>query len=348
VRATNPRGADGANLARRLADLRRDTWPDLTITQRQLGEAIGGDRPLSAPTISSWESETNPRLPDADQLADYARFFASRRSADEGLLPDVALTDAEVELRRELEAELVALQTVATATADPLGEIWQLGDARPITIVCSDVAEDIRKAIPRADPNDPDYVELYSFFELDALVEMFGHIRAANPASEVTFRAASTLRPDDFTTHLVVLGGVERNEVARELHARLKMPVRQRSDKMAFEPTAPDDQRLFGPERSDDGILVEDVAHFHRDANPFNVRRTVTLCSAVFNRGVLGAVRALTDARFRNRNESYVRANFDSRRPFSILMRVPIVAGQTMTPDWTAPETVLHSWPPPK
>jgi hypothetical protein len=342
-------------LARRLAGLRLGHWPDRTVTQRQLGQALGGGRPLSPPTISSWESVVNPRIPRAEQLAAYARFFATQRSIEQGLLTDAQLTEAEQARRGELQDELLGLRaaalppaaTVATP-ADPLGEMWRFRDRRPVTIVCSDVGGELRLAIPQADPVDPDYEELYGYAELDALVELFGHIRAVNPTTEVTFRSASMLRPNDYTSHLVVLGGVAHNQLTRELHARLELPVRQVPAKQGFEPTDPDDHRTFQPTLDDAGedrMLIEDVAHVFRAPNPFNVRRTVTLCNAVYSRGILGAVRALTHSRFRNRNELYVQANFASRWSFSVVMRVPVISGQTITPDWTVPETLLHRWP---
>jgi hypothetical protein len=345
-------------LAQRLADLRLRHWPDRTVTQRRLGRALGAGRPLSPPTISSWESVANPRIPRAEQLAAYARFFATQRSIEEGLLDDARLTEAERVRRGKLEDELLGLRTAAlrpataaiAAPADPLGEMWRFRDRRPVTIVCSDVGGELRRAIPHADPVDPDYEELYGYAELDALVELFGHIRAVNPTTEVTFRSASMLRPNDYTSHLVVLGGVGHNQLTRELHARLELPVRQVPEKDGFEPTDPADDRTFQPivdETGDERMLIEDVAHVFRAPNPFNVRRTVTLCNAVYSRGILGAVRALTHSRFRNRNELYVQANFPSRWLFSVVMRVPVISGQTLTPDWTVPETLLHRWPSP-
>jgi hypothetical protein len=87
------------------------------------------------------------------------------------------------------------------------------------------------------------------------------------------------------------------------------------------------------------------VAYLYRANNPFNVRRRLTLCDAAYGRGILGAIRTLTHSRFRNRNEHYVGDRFGDRWSFSILMRVPVVGGQVMTPDWTVPETLLHEWP---
>jgi len=77
------------------------------------------------------------------------------------------------------------------------------------------------------------------------------------------------------------------------------------------------------------------------------VKRSVTICNGLFGRGTYGAVRALTDARFRDRNETYLRKRFPDQRSYSVLARVLIVNGETVTPDWSEPENRLHEWPEP-
>jgi hypothetical protein len=201
-----------------------------------------------------------------------------------------------------------------------------------------------------ADPASPDYVELYTYADLDALIELYGHIRAFNPDAQVHFRTAQELLPDDYTTHLVLLGGVDWNVVTRALLDRVELPVRQvarhaESQLGGFEVKSEKRSQLFVPELDDSGQLIADVAHFYRSLNPFNAKRTVTICNGMYGRGTLGAVRALTDARFRDRNEAYVRQRFAGAETFSIIVRVSVLMGQLLTPDWTVPETRLHEWP---
>lgn len=124
------------------------------------------------------------------------------------------------------------------------------------------------------------------------------------------------------------------------------MPVRQLgrdsdSDAGGFEV----DQEVFRPVL-DAGVLVEDVAHFYRGLSPFNKECTVTICNGIFARRTLAAVRALTDADFRDRNEEYLDGRFPSREQFSILFRVPVINGAPLTPDWTTAASLLHEWPP--
>ena len=71
-------------------------------------------------------------------------------------------------------------------------------------------------------------------------------------------------------------------------------------------------------------ILREDVALFARAVNPFNRKRFVTICNGMYGRGTYGAVRALTDERFRDRNMEYIQARFASSEAFCILTRVTV------------------------
>jgi hypothetical protein len=191
---------------------------------------------------------------------------------------------------------------------------------------------------------------MYGVADPDSLVELFGHVRAANPDSLVTFNQSKHVTRDHLTTHLVLLGGVDVNEFVEDVLAELHAPVRQSrrtGDQGIFEVDDGDRSLELAPSlrtEDDKRILVEDVALFCRGPNPFNVLRTVTVCNGMFGRGTYGAVRALTDARFRDRNAEYVRSHFREDRAFSILSRVRVVRGEVVTPDWTRPENVLHEW----
>ena len=95
-------------------------------------------------------------------------------------------------------------------------------------------------------------------------------------------------------------------------------------------------------------ILREDVALFARGVSPFNRKRIVTICNGMYGRGTYGAVRALTDERFRDRNMEYIQARFPDAEAYCILTRVTVENGVTLTPDWTLPQTRLFEWPRPR
>lgn len=351
-------------LAQRLRSLREETH----LTQEQLAKVLS----VSAPAVSSWENRS--KIPPVNRLGSYARFFASARSAAADpprLLADEDLTEDERAERKRLEAELIQLREAAMGpvspaesarlpqqpapTTTPAAGTWYFPDRAPVTIVCARLPERLRNSMPYADPQNPDYIDAYTYADLDALIELFGHIRAVNPDSLVRFRRSSELVEDDYTTHLVLLGGVDWNDVTAEMLESFDVPVRQVSNNAEgaewdawFEVVSGDERIEYRPTLATVGgreVLREDVAQFLRAPNPFNQRRTVTFCNGMYGRGVYGAVRALTDQRFRDRNEGYLDTRFGGSDTFGILMRIRMApGGRVITPDWTKADTRLHEW----
>jgi transcriptional regulator with XRE-family HTH domain len=356
--AVNPAEV-AARLARRLRSLRTEGFVGRRVTQAELAEALGASGPL----ISSWESRTNPTLPPHERLEAYATFFATERSVAKApfrILPESQLTSDERTRRDELLHELTALRNGAQehepgATAiDPFaGSHWRFPSDEDITIVCSALPDDYLRSMPYSDPAAPDYVEKYRYADLDALFELYGHLRAANPLNKVVIRTPADVVATDYTTHLVLLGGVDWNAITAELLYRLDLPIQQIGRQSEDEPGGflaglGDDQRLFQPVlRKVNGteVLVEDVAFFYRAPSPLNDRRTVTFCNGQYQHGTVGAVLALTDKRFRDRNERYLRTRFSGENTFSILSRVKVFRGSAVAPDWSSPDDLLHEWP---
>jgi hypothetical protein len=319
----------------------------------------------SVPLISSWESRTNPKTPPRERLAAYATFFATERSVAQTpfrVLPKAQLTTEERTRRDELFRELTDLRSGAQdrepgpTAADPFaGSHWRFLPDQDITIVCSALPQEYLDSMPYTDPNAPDYVELYRFADLDALLELFGHLRAANPFSNIRVRTPDEVKGDDYTSHLVLLGGVDWNTITKELLYRVDIPVRQLARESEAVPGGflvgvGEDEQLFSPvlrKMGDTELLEEDVAHFFRAPSPLNDKRTITICNGSFQRGTYGAVRALTDARFRDRNENYLRTRFAGENTFSIISRAKVFLGDLVTPDWTSAEDLLHEWPVP-
>lgn len=340
-------------LARRLRALRETHWPEAGITQAQLADALGAGRPLSISLISSWENADKPVRPPARRLEAYATLFATRRSLDGGRVQVLSLeelTDEERVQRKELLAELLWLRDGIETEAETVADLWTFPKGQDVTIVCAPFPEKFRKSLPYTDPDSADFVSLYTYADPDALIELFGHIRARNPGNKVTFHTADELTTDDYTTHLILLGGVDWNSVTRDVIERVELPVAQvgrqaDAEHGGFLVEENGRERLIEPQLDDNGHLLEDVAHFYRGVSPFNRKRTVTVCNGMYGRGTLGAVRALTDERFRDRNESYVRGRFGDDELFSIISRVLVVDGKGLTPDWSIDEYRLHEWP---
>jgi transcriptional regulator with XRE-family HTH domain len=355
----NPAEGPAMRLAERLRSLRTEGFADRRLTQGELAEALGA----SVPLISSWESRTNPKNPPRGRLEAYATFFATERSVAQSpfrVLSKSQLTSEERARRDALFQELIRLRNGAQGhepgptTEDPYaGSHWRFPVDQDITIVCSALPQEyLDKLKPYTNPMAPYYVDLYRFADLDALLELFGQLRAANPLNNVRVRTPAEVKADDYTSHLVLLGGVDWNMITAELLYRLDFPVRQLTWKSEAEPggfligKGADEQRFAPVLRQEGGneILESDVALFFRSPSPFNEKRTISICNGTYGYGTLGAVRALTDVRFRDRNEEYLRTRFAGINTFSIISRVMVLPGAAVTPDWTSSDDLLHEW----
>ncbi len=346
-----------AELAARLRELREKQWDDVRLTQAALATALGDGERLSSATVSSWESNVAPKLAPADRLRAYARFFATRRSMDGGeprLLPLGELDEGEEAARSALESELLALRdraagnAVAPAYFAPRRS-WQFSDG-PVNIVCAQLPTN--EAGPLADSSLPNYTELQSFADLDALIELYGHLRAENHhLIDTYFKASTRVRPDDLSGHLVLLGGIAYNEITEILSEMTVLPVQQVEDPAVtsgevFVAKIEGEEQKFLPKwrDKDQKNLRQDVGLLARLPNPMNSNRTLTFCNGIHSRGVLGAVRTLTDARLRNSNESYLARAFGDSSAYAVLMRVTVIEGETLTPDFNREDTVLFQW----
>lgn len=343
-------------LAQRLRDLRELTWPEAGLTQAALAKAFSSEERVSSATVSSWESQGSPKVPPRNRLSAYARFFATHRSVEADppkLLPLDELTDDERDTYEALEAELLMLRD-ATRKPSAKDEVattrsWHFSDSWPVTLICAQLPKTETGSL--ADPADPNYTELLSYADLDSLVELHGHIRAENPTMDVFFKLSSQIVPDDLSGHLVLLGGIAWNEITQRLSAMTSLPIRQVEDSAVetgeiFIVDADGEERKFLPTWADAGsTLIEDVGLLARTPNPLNTNRSLSICNGIHSRGVLGAVRTLTDARLRDSNERYIAENFADPGNFAILMRVSVFAGQALTPDFYAPGCVLYRWP---
>ncbi|MEU7868090.1 helix-turn-helix transcriptional regulator [Dactylosporangium sp. NPDC049140] len=330
------------DLAEQLRNLRLTGLPSGRLTQTDIARAFG----VSTPLISSWEKSVRP---SGAYLDKYARLFATPRSftADPPTLFELAqLTDGERARYDEIKKDF--------GLSEPANPLYY-PDGRPITIVCAELPEKMQPAKELADPLDPDHVELYNYADLDALVELYAYVGRINPDSHVRRRLVTRLTDEDLENHLLVLGGVDFNTLTRQLLDELGLPVVQvERDGVAggFEVTdAGGEQRTLVPdlrEENERTILREDVAHLCRAPNPFSpTDTTVTLFNGMFGRGTYGIVRALTDTNTKRRaaNFRYLERRFAGAPKFSLVCRIPVVAGVVKVPDLTDASMRLHEWP---
>jgi len=295
-------------------------------------------------------------LPPHSRLSAYALFFATERSivGEPHLVALDELDPSEKQAREELERELFKLRDDVGGPA-PGHQFWRF-DA-PITIICTDLRKSDKLVLgPLSEEDNPNFAELYSYGDLDALFDLYGHLRATNPDTSVHLRRGAT---SDLPNHLIVLGGIAWNDVTRRLNDMLSLPVRQvenakipTGEVFITEDSSGNGDEFLPRWRNGNpgtvekpGVLLEDVGMLARLPNPYNALRTLTYCNGIHGRGVLGAVRCLTDPAVRDDNEQYLEETFSGSDHFAILMRVPVLGGQTVSPSLKSPGTVLFRWP---
>lgn len=334
---------DATALARRLRALRRER----RLTQHDVASALG----VAVSSVSSWESTTSLKPPPAARLQEYAVLFA-REGVPRLVSPD-ELTSAERAERDRLAVELDRLRVAAVDEPADLGggtprSLWHFPDGGPIRIICGRVSEPPAYIKAR----NHNYLQLSAYADIDALVELYGQLRAENPLSNVGFDLATRLEPDDLRSHLVLLGSTSMNPAARRAASLVvALPVHQVDDPAiadgeVFELTDGTGRRFVPRFVEDDPTeaVEEDVGLFFRTPNPYNVDRTLTICSGVFTRGVFGSVRFLTDRVLSHENEAVLAGLFGAATTFGLLMRVPVYEHATGTPDLRNPGSILYPW----
>jgi hypothetical protein len=343
------------NLADRLRGLRLDHWPASKLTQKELGTALGGNHPLSTAAVASWENKSAPKLPPRDRMSAYAQFFATPRSMEAAphLVPLEDFTTEERAAYDVLCDELFRLHAAARGTWTEVAvaaRSWSFSDNGPLTLVCPQLPE--AEASPLADPANINHTTLLGFGDLDAMFELWGHVRMVNPHMEAAYKSAARVEADDLSGHVVIIGGIGWNEVTRRILELAELPVTQRDEPSVqggdifvahIDGTEKPYFPVFSP--NDSRKLTEDIGLLVRMPNPLNSNRTLTMCNGIYSRGVLGAVRTLTDKRLRESNERYIARHFSHNQQFGILMRVQVIEGVAMTPDFNTDGTVLYQWP---
>jgi hypothetical protein len=337
-------------LARALRKLRESTWPDQVLTQAQLAKALSSEGRVAGATLSSWESTTNPKTPSAARINAYARFFCTQRSLEGGphLIAQDQLTSDELNRFRQLEGQLLEL----LHAEDPnLRRTFQF-DAGPVIVICPTAPTAVQG--PLGDIQDPNFTRLRQYGDLDALIELYGHLRSENPTLNVFHRLTSDVVSDDFSSHVILLGGIGWNKITRRFQRAIsQVPITQTSvDDLdtgeVFRVDEGGKPDFFYPEYEDLGEgkeLIADVGYIARFRNPFKVNRTLTICNGIHSRGVFGAVRCLTDSSVREENERYISDRFPDDE-FAMLLRVPVVTNETLSPDLQNPDAVLYEWAP--
>jgi transcriptional regulator with XRE-family HTH domain len=343
--------------ARRLAERLRALREEQNLTQRQLAKVLGGTNPLSIATISLWEKPDSDRLPPPGRLAAYARLFCTSRSFAPGplrLLRDDDLTEEERERKAELYAELLALReraqsTKATAasTEEPSVEyhtsLWRFPDESAVSIVCSDAPSADRPSY--ADQDHLNYSRYARHADLDALIEVYGQVKADNRTSWIRIMPPRSLERDFALNHLVIIGGAAVDDAAPWFAQGVPLPrVHESGDSHIFTYEVDGEVREFKSERDEDGNLTYDVGFIARAPHKIIPGRTVIVLGGITSRGVHGATIAFTDPHVRNANLQYLMDAFEGSDTFLLLMRVPVRNDAALPPNLLDDDVRLYEW----
>jgi transcriptional regulator with XRE-family HTH domain len=340
----------GRRLAERLRALREREG----LTQKQLARVLGGSEPLSIATVSLWEKPGSDRLPPAARLAAYARLFCTRRSFDSDrprLLSPDELTEQERKWETELYDELIALrERAAQSTAipvtakDPHSTIWHFLDPSAVSIVCSDAVD------PPAYAQDShlNYSRYARYADLDALIEVFGQVKADNPVRMIRILPANRDLRDFDLNHLIIIGGAA--STAASLFAQdIPLPTPEEipgTDPATylFRCNVGEETREFISSRDDKGTLREDVGLIARSPHPLIPGGTVTLLSGITSRGVHGAALCFINSHVRDTNERYLETAFGNVESFCLLMNIPVQNDIALPPNLLRENTRLYEW----
>jgi transcriptional regulator with XRE-family HTH domain len=339
--------------ARRLAERLRALREQKRLTQKQLGEVLGGSEPISIATISLWEKPGSDRLPPPPRLEAYARLFCSRRSFEGDrprLLSAGELTEQERERETELYDELIALRERAQSTnipataKGPRSALWHLAEPMAISIVCSDAEEPPRYA----KASHLNYSRSARYADLDALITVFGQVKADNPARMVRILPTERLVQDFALNHVILIGGAASG--AASLFAQdIPLPIPEEitdTDLVThlFRCSIGPETREFRSSRDIEGNLLQDVGLIARGPHPIIPGGTVTLLSGITSRGVHGAALCFIDSHVRDTNERYLESVFGSVESFCILMNIPVQNDVALPANLWREGTRLYEW----
>jgi hypothetical protein len=333
--------AGAVRLAERLRDLREHA--PIPLTQGDLGQALADGRSalgaVGPAAVSSWESPASGRLVPAGRLDAYARLFCTPRSFEGGvhLLEEADLTPEELSVFTQLKDELLSLRDQAATRVPEL----RVG---PRSMWHSRLQPERRP--PSANPEELNYVRFSGLGDLDALIEIYGAIRSYNPTSQVTIMAAQDLTQRDAQSHLVLIGGLTFEKVTPWLTPLFPIPLKpgDPADTGSIVVKKPDDGELEFKYKMENNRLVEDVGYFARGTNPSAPRRTLTICGGITTRGVRGVARCFVDPEMREQNEKYLFPRFPDGSTYFLVMRVPVLHPDPITPDLSKMENRLFEW----
>ena len=272
-------------LAHALRDLRESKWPDVRLTQAPLANALSAEGSVAPATLSSWESTNATKTPAIARMSGYARFFATRRSLDPEphLIPENELDADELERFRTSRRNCSICCPLTTQAS----HTFQF-ETGPVVVICPTVPVHLRGPLATS---RTELQQLQQYGDLDALIELYGHLRAENPTLDVFHRSPprwlATTCPAMLSCS-AASGGTSSPVGSRCPRSGpvTQIDVNDLDGGDVFMISDPEGERTLDPssEGEPTKVLVADVGYLARLRNPFKLNRTLTICNGIFTR----------------------------------------------------------------
>src|SRR5208282_5624567 len=184
--------------------------------------------------------------------------------------------------------------------------------------------------------------------DLDAVVEVYGQVKADNPAaSMIRLLSPHDLLRDFALNYLVVVGGAAVYDVAPYFAQDIPLPKAEPipgTDTHVFKCSVGDEERKFTSTRDEEGVLIEDIGLITRGEHPHAPGHTVTMLSGITSRGVHGTALGFINRHVRDENEEYLRDTFGNANAFCVVMRVPVIQNTALPPNLLREDVRLYEW----
>jgi hypothetical protein len=169
---------------------------------------------------------------------------------------------------------------------------WFDRSVREIHIVCGPEPEKTRFAQPESE----DYLFIDNLDDRDALFDISMFLSRAYPDARLYRHSAGSLPNDVIGANMVLIGGPNTNQVAKEMMEQLGVSCRYLQNDRAIEFMMAEEVKTVTSRNDKAGVLVVDAGYFGRFLNPYDRLNHVILCQGCHTFGTLAAARILADS----------------------------------------------------
>lgn len=177
-----------------------------------------------------------------------------------------------------------------------LRRVWGIKDGEKVTIVCSEL-DDPEK---RQNLEEREYIYSLKYGDLDAYIEVLVTLLSLYPSLKLRVISVGEINhtKQDLSTHIVVVGGPDYNELTKKILKTDKTRFNYKSPYLEISSeTYPDEIVIFDKITNKEYCSLtddEDFGYFEQLPNPYNPENKVILLGGCHTIGVTGAVKAFS------------------------------------------------------